>query len=89
MLAFIDTPQGAGTYWYLPPECFEGGRGRDAPRISSKVCSHAWFSRDLTQRTMAQVDVWSVGIMFYQMLFGTAARVHLQLFSVHDCELFY
>lgn len=30
-------PQGAGTYWYLPPECFEGGRGRDAPKISSKV----------------------------------------------------
>ena len=29
--------QGAGTYWYLPPECFEGGRGRDAPKISSKV----------------------------------------------------
>jgi hypothetical protein len=29
--------QGAGTYWYLPPECFEGGKGHDAPKISSKV----------------------------------------------------
>lgn len=44
------TSQGAGTYWYLPPECFVKG---DAPaRISSKV------------------DVWSVGVIFYQMLYG-------------------
>eukprot|EP00744_Colponema_vietnamica_P031769 GILI01050810.1.p1 GENE.GILI01050810.1~~GILI01050810.1.p1 ORF type:complete len:232 (+),score=29.62 GILI01050810.1:71-697(+) len=44
------TSQGAGTYWYLPPECFEMGRG--PPIISSKV------------------DVWSAGVIFYQMLFG-------------------
>jgi tousled-like kinase len=30
------TSQGAGTYWYLPPECFE--TGRTPPKISSKVC---------------------------------------------------
>ncbi|KAF8113389.1 hypothetical protein N665_0050s0046 [Sinapis alba] len=42
------TSQGAGTYWYLPPECFELSR---TPMISSKV------------------DVWSVGVLFYQMLF--------------------
>jgi tousled-like kinase len=41
------TSQGAGTYWYLPPECFD-----DNPRISTKV------------------DVWSVGVILYQMLFG-------------------
>ena len=41
------TSQGAGTYWYLPPECFQKGA-----TISSKV------------------DVWSVGVIFYQMLFG-------------------
>ena len=29
------TSQGAGTYWYLPPECFENGRA--PPKISSKV----------------------------------------------------
>ena len=29
------TSQGAGTYWYLPPECFIVGKG--PPRISSKV----------------------------------------------------
>jgi tousled-like kinase len=43
------TSQGAGTYWYLPPECFvvEGN-----VRISNKV------------------DVWSIGVIFYQMLYG-------------------
>uniref|UniRef100_A0A7S1FQ48 Protein kinase domain-containing protein n=1 Tax=Corethron hystrix TaxID=216773 RepID=A0A7S1FQ48_9STRA len=43
------TSQGAGTYWYLPPECFMMHGG---VRISNKV------------------DVWSIGIIFYQMLFG-------------------
>ncbi|CAM9499039.1 unnamed protein product [Pylaiella littoralis] len=41
------TSKGAGTYWYLPPECFG-----DSPRISSKV------------------DVWSLGVIFYQILYG-------------------
>ncbi len=40
------TSQGAGTYWYLPPECFEKGQ---TARISSKV------------------DVWSAGVIFYQV----------------------
>eukprot|EP00656_Telonema_subtile_P016423 TRINITY_DN18673_c0_g1_i1.p1 TRINITY_DN18673_c0_g1~~TRINITY_DN18673_c0_g1_i1.p1 ORF type:complete len:682 (+),score=214.60 TRINITY_DN18673_c0_g1_i1:156-2201(+) len=44
------TSQGAGTYWYLPPECFE--KGSNPPRISTKV------------------DVWSAGVIFYQLLFG-------------------
>jgi tousled-like kinase len=43
------TSQGAGTYWYLPPECFLTHQGI---RISNKV------------------DVWSIGVIFYQMLFG-------------------
>eukprot|EP00750_Incisomonas_marina_P025607 INCI5589.3.p1 GENE.INCI5589.3~~INCI5589.3.p1 ORF type:complete len:144 (+),score=24.86 INCI5589.3:58-432(+) len=43
------TSQGAGTYWYLPPECFVVG---SSARISSKV------------------DVWSVGVIFFQMVFG-------------------
>jgi tousled-like kinase len=45
------TSMGAGTYWYLPPECFDT-EGKDPPKISSKV------------------DVWSVGVIFFQMLFG-------------------
>jgi tousled-like kinase len=43
------TSQGAGTYWYLPPECFLTDEN---VRISSKV------------------DVWSIGVIFYQMLYG-------------------
>jgi tousled-like kinase len=43
------TSQGAGTYWYLPPECFMTD---DNVRISNKV------------------DVWSIGVIFYQMIFG-------------------
>jgi len=43
------TSQGAGTYWYLPPECFITNQ---SVRISNKV------------------DVWSIGVIYYQMLFG-------------------
>jgi tousled-like kinase len=43
------TSQGAGTYWYLPPECFFSGQNI---RISNKV------------------DVWSLGVIYYQMVFG-------------------
>ncbi|KAL3766982.1 hypothetical protein ACHAWO_004956 [Cyclotella atomus] len=43
------TSQGAGTYWYLPPECFL--MDQDV-RISNKV------------------DVWSIGVIYFQMLFG-------------------
>jgi tousled-like kinase len=45
------TSQGAGTYWYLPPECFHTGTGPDTPRISTKV------------------DIWSLGVIFYQAIF--------------------
>ncbi len=44
------TSQGVGTYWYLPPECFEVGD--NPPIISTKV------------------DMWSVGVIVYEMLFG-------------------
>ncbi|KAI6238823.1 BMA-TLK-1, isoform e [Aphelenchoides fujianensis] len=46
------TSQGAGTYWYLPPETFQHFGHGVAPKISSKV------------------DVWSVGVIFYQCLYG-------------------
>jgi len=49
------TSQGAGTYWYLPPECFVVGK--NPPKISSKV------------------DVWSVGVIFYQCLYGKKVRL--------------
>jgi len=52
------TSQGAGTYWYLPPECFVVGKA--PPKISSKV------------------DVWSVGVIFYQCLYGKKPFGHNQ-----------
>ncbi|XP_029566972.1 serine/threonine-protein kinase tousled-like 1-B [Salmo trutta] len=52
------TSQGAGTYWYLPPECFVVGK--EPPKISNKV------------------DVWSVGIIFFQCLYGRKPFGHNQ-----------
>lgn len=52
------TSQGAGTYWYLPPECFV--IGKSPPKISNKV------------------DVWSVGVIYFQMLFGRRPFGHEQ-----------
>ena len=49
------TSQGAGTYWYLPPECFVVGK--TPPKISSKV------------------DVWSLGVIFYQCLYGKKVQI--------------
>jgi tousled-like kinase len=44
------TSQGVGTYWYLPPECFD--TDKNPPGISSKV------------------DVWSIGVILYELVFG-------------------
>uniref|UniRef100_A0A915I402 Protein kinase domain-containing protein n=1 Tax=Romanomermis culicivorax TaxID=13658 RepID=A0A915I402_ROMCU len=52
------TSQGAGTYWYLPPECFI--IGNQPPKISAKV------------------DIWSVGVIFYQCLYGRRPFGHDQ-----------
>ncbi|CAF2881028.1 unnamed protein product [Rotaria sp. Silwood2] len=52
------TSQGAGTYWYLPPEVFV--QGPNPPKISSKV------------------DVWSLGCIFFQCLYGRKPYGHNQ-----------
>lgn len=45
------TSQGAGTYWYLPPECFI-------------------MDEDIPVRISNKVDVWSIGVIYFQMLYG-------------------
>ena len=57
------TSQGAGTYWYLPPECFVVGK--TPPKISSKV------------------DVWSLGVIFYQCLYGKKVGTRFWLLIHH------
>uniref|UniRef100_A0A2K6L1N5 non-specific serine/threonine protein kinase n=1 Tax=Rhinopithecus bieti TaxID=61621 RepID=A0A2K6L1N5_RHIBE len=52
------TSQGAGTYWYLPPECFVVGK--EPPKFSNKV------------------GVWSVGVIFFQCLYGRKPFGHNQ-----------
>jgi len=85
------TSIGAGTYWYLPPECFitpasatangnvnssnqnqhvQGlikGKGKSSmtPADNSGV-----YVTPAAPRISSKVDVWSVGVIFYQMLFG-------------------
>lgn len=52
------TSQGLGTYWYLPPECFESPQNLP----NSEEISNVMISQ--------KVDVWSIGVIFYEMLYG-------------------
>jgi len=54
------TSQGAGTYWYLPPECMVDFGQSEPPKISNKV------------------DVWSTGVIFFEMLFSRRPFGHGQ-----------
>jgi tousled-like kinase len=65
------TSQGAGTYWYLPPECFE--KGPNPPRsdsLNTVLALTQFIVLSLSIRISSKVDVWSAGIIFYQMLYG-------------------
>jgi tousled-like kinase len=50
------TSQGAGTYWYLPPETF----------------------KDISVKISTKVDVWSVGVICYQCIYGKRPFGHDQ-----------
>lgn len=93
------TSIGAGTYWYLPPECFitpmhhqsmihpsssatvaEGsnrqqqGQGQQGQQKGHMELHHQHHHQHhlpiAAPRISSKVDVWSVGVIFYQMLFG-------------------
>jgi tousled-like kinase len=65
------TSPGAGTYWYLPPECLSfsgGGGGLGAGGSGSDVY--------VPSEVSSKVDVWAVGVIFFQMLFGQRPYGH-------------
>lgn len=70
------TSQGAGTYWYLPPECFaKGGGGSDSNNSSyssnvNMITNEGKGNSHIPPRISSKVDVWSAGIIFFQMLYG-------------------
>jgi len=91
------TSQGAGTYWYLPPECFEfggashsmhsapgaaggaggsalaammGGGGGGGPMGGGLAAAGGNANAGAGPRISNKVDVWSAGVIFYQMLYG-------------------
>jgi tousled-like kinase len=72
------TSQGAGTYWYLPPECFQTGTpvtpsnslfgvSRMAGAPAAAGAAGGGMRAPLISN---KVDVWSAGVIFYQMLYG-------------------
>ena len=60
---------------YLPPECFV--IGKDPPKISSKVSiPSSWVWENIFHvKALFQVDVWSVGVIFYQCLYGKKVQL--------------
>jgi tousled-like kinase len=70
------TSQGAGTYWYLPPECFVTNETARIRYVSLDLIVHhmSLTSSILTLRfppfCSNKVDVFSIGVIYYQMIFG-------------------
>ena len=56
------TSQGAGTYYYLPPECFSG--------INTPSASSVHAPPNAALKVSNKVDVWSIGVVFYELLFA-------------------
>jgi tousled-like kinase len=62
-LTFDLTSQGAGTYYYLPPECFAQAETRGAT-------AGGFGGGSGLVRISNKVDVWSVGCVFFELLFN-------------------
>ena len=65
------TSQGTGTYWYLPPECFQAPLAPSGPSTYHQTSSVTKQGKEPhPARISTKVDVWALGVIFYQMLFG-------------------
>eukprot|EP00882_Tetradesmus_deserticola_P027718 GHRQ01030807.1.p1 GENE.GHRQ01030807.1~~GHRQ01030807.1.p1 ORF type:complete len:142 (+),score=51.80 GHRQ01030807.1:72-497(+) len=87
------TSQGAGTYWYLPPECFassssssnaglaasRGAACLPPPGILGSAAGAGGMmpaaaggaaGASGVPKISNKVDVWSAGVILYQMLYG-------------------
>ena len=71
------TSQGAGTYWYLPPECFPDASSEPTlPTSSSSTSSPLGPSSG--PMISSKVDIFSAGVILYQMLMGRKPFGHGQ-----------
>ena len=56
------TSFGTGTYWYQPPECFE--------TANFNLGNTKYGFGEFVNMISTKVDVWSVGVVFFEMLYG-------------------
>ena len=71
------TSQGAGTYWYLPPECFpESSSSPTLPPPSPSSSHH--LHPPSGPMISSKVDIFSAGVILYQMLTGRKPFGHGQ-----------
>jgi len=83
------TSQGAGTYWYLPPECFSKGNARCASSYSFFVPKHL-KTLFFYPRISPKVDVWSAGIIFYQVNFvGVLSLAFIKTYNIFSIQFIY
>ncbi len=72
------TSQGAGTYWYLPPECFDVN-GKEPPKISSKVLT-------LSVYCLLSIIYYLLSIIYHlyllSVLFHYLSIIHYLILSI-------
>ncbi len=68
------TSIGCGTFWYLPSECFPKHVDADTNTINGVTKGKDGKNIKVSNK----VDVWSVGVIHYEMLFGRRPFGHKQ-----------
>ena len=53
-----------------PPEFTDTTQRLGVAHLAAVAFSRACFAEPIIHNMLVQVDVWSVGVIFYQMLFG-------------------